>query len=205
MEEKLQADKVALIDLDGSTADYDHAVRQHLEKIRSPGEPVIRPQDDLYDNMPTWLEERVDLIKRQPGFWRTLPPIPVGLEVCSLLQELGFRLMVLTKGPKNTVQAWTEKVEWCATHLPDAGVTIVRDVESRRSKALTYGKVLYDDYPPYILHWIERRPRGRVLMLDAPHNRGFDHPQVLRVRRGIPLIAGSMERSAIVNHVTVAQ
>lgn len=204
MEETLAADKVALIDLDGSTADYDRAMREQLLKIRSPDEPVINPEDDLYDNTPPWLEERIDLIKRQPGFWRTLPPIAVGLEICHLLEELSYRLMVLTKGPKNTTSAWTEKVEWCALHLPDAGVTIVRDSDPKKSKALTYGKVLYDDYPPYILHWLARRPRGRVIMLDAPHNKNFIHPQVLRVHRDLRMFTATDVRSAIINHVTGA-
>jgi hypothetical protein len=49
--------------------------------------------------------------------------------------------------------------------------------------ACTYGKILYEDYPPYIKRWLTWRPRGRVILIDAPYNRGFEHPQVLRCYR----------------------
>jgi hypothetical protein len=60
---------------------------------------------------------------------------------------------------------------------------------------LVYGKVLYDDFPPYILRWLEWRPRGKVLMLDAQHNRDFTHPNVFRCTRD-PIAA---QRGAILD------
>ena len=97
-------DWVALIDLDGTTADYDTRMLQQLNDIASPWEQAYQlvPYGDITD----WLEARMDLIKRQPGFWEHLPPIPIGIEIAELLQsELEFRLMVLTKGPKRNVAA----------------------------------------------------------------------------------------------------
>ena len=61
--------------------------------------------------------------------------------------------------------------------MPLADVTVTHD------KGLVYGKVLFDDYPPYIERWLEHRPRGKVLMLETPYNRSFSHPNVLPILR----------------------
>jgi 5'(3')-deoxyribonucleotidase len=172
----MSSDRVALIDLDGTTADYDLALKTQLNLLRSPSEEKLEYVP--YGEMPTWLENRIDLIKRQPGFWSGLQPIPIGLHICELLQDThNLRLMVLSKGPRRTTSAWSEKVEWVTQHLPKADITITHD------KGLTYGKVLFDDYPPYILRWLEHRPRGKVLMLETPYNRTFQHPNVLKITR----------------------
>ena len=166
----------ALVDLDGSCANYDQAMVRELNKIRSPNEPEIK--NIPYGHVPAYLQHRMDLIKRQPGFWLGLPTIQIGLDICELLRDrLKFQLMVLSKGPKRTTAAWTEKVEWVAKHLPHADVTITHD------KGLVYGRILFDDYPPYILRWLAHRPRGKVLMLDTPYNQEFVHPNVLRIQQ----------------------
>jgi hypothetical protein len=96
------------------------------------------------------------------------------------LRALGFELHVLTKGPRSTPNAWSEKVEWCADHLPDANVTVTGD------KSLVYGRVLVDDWPPYFTRWLEARPRGLVVCVAHPWNEGFSpggpqaHANVLR-------------------------
>ena len=81
---------------------------------------------------------------------------------------------MLTKGPLSSPNAWSEKVEWCKEHLPDADVTI------SQNKALVYGRVLVDDYPPYFLPWLEHRPRGLVVCVAHPWNAEAAHPNVIR-------------------------
>ena len=39
------------------------------------------------------------------------------------------------------------EAQWCQHHLPGVPVTITMD------KGLVYGKVLVDDYPPYVERW----------------------------------------------------
>jgi hypothetical protein len=53
-------------------------------------------------------------------------------------------------------------------------VTITHD------KGLVYGAVLVDDWPDYILKWLEHRPRGLVIMPAHDHNAGFTHHNVVR-------------------------
>ena len=165
---------LALIDLDGTVADYDRSMREGLLKLQSPNDP---PLEESLKESPPWLEARQHLIKQSPGFWRNLPKLHRGFEIVAALRQLSFRLMVLSKGPVKTTGAWTEKLLWCQEHLPDAGVAIMSEPDA---KGLVYGNVLVDDWPPFIESWIAWRPRGLVVMLDHPYNRGYSHPKVFR-------------------------
>ena len=171
-------EKWALLDMDSSLADFEAGMKHHLLATRSPYEPEELPPEHQYPNpSPAWLKARKVLIKKLPGFWATLPVISFGMELYHAFDEWGYKRMILTKGPWKNPAAWMEKVQWCQEHVPDADITITHD------KGLVYGKVLYDDYPPYIERWLEWRPRGKVLMLDSAINKDFSHPNVLRVHR----------------------
>jgi 5'-nucleotidase len=169
------AEEEALVDLDGTIADYEGSLRSKLAPLMSPGEREVSEAD--FRDPPPWIEARMDLVKSQPGFWRGLPRIEDGFRVLELIVASGFRTSILTKGPKKAKLAWTEKVEWCEENVPHLRVTVGHD------KGLVYGRLLFDDYPVYIQRWLKHRPRGVVLMLDAPINHGFEHPQVIRVMR----------------------
>lgn len=173
------SDPVALLDLDSSLVDYEGRLRERLLETVSPMEEEWFRQHagSLWSSPPAWLKARKRLIKHQPGFWLELPVIPFGMELYQLLGELGYRRIILTRGPHKNPAAWAEKARWCEQHVPDAGITITHN------KDLVYGRVLYDDWPEYILSWLEWRPRGKVLMLDAAYNRHLQHPNVLRCQR----------------------
>lgn len=159
--------------MDGTIVDYDGRMRQELQKIASPDEFLGR---DPKEEDPPWLDARKRLIKSQPGFWRNLPRINTGFRVVDLMRDIGFTLNVLTKGPFRTTSAWTEKVEWCREHLGEIPVTVTED------KGIVYGRVLFDDWPTYMLRWLQWRPRGLGVMLSTPWNLDFNHPSVVKVR-----------------------
>jgi len=166
---------IALIDMDGTVADFDGQMQQDLDAMRAPSEgPYVAAPGDH----PPHIEARMRVIKRQPGWWRNLPVYPLGMTIVSLLRRHGFRLNILTKGPFKTTAAWSEKVGWCREHMADASVTITED------KGLVYGKVLVDDWPDYIMRWLEWRPRGLVIMPAHPWNDDFEHPNVIRFDGG---------------------
>jgi len=164
---------IALIDMDGTIADFDGAMLRELERIASPGEPSLIGQDGQSVDLPH-IRSRRKLIRNQPGFWRWLPIYPPGFEIMAELKALGFQCHVLTKGPKNEPAGWMEKVEWCRRHLPDTPVIISED------KSLVYGRVLVDDWSDYFLPWLEHRPRGLVVAPAHPWNKDVKHPQVVR-------------------------
>jgi hypothetical protein len=172
-------DKIALIDLDDTVADYSGALRTQMRALESPGEKHI---DDRPDPEPPYWEARRKLIQGQPGFWRNLLPIARGFDIVDELRASGFDLHVLTKGPRRTVSAWSEKVEWVNLHLPDASPHITSD------KSLVYGRILVDDWPPYFTDWLKVRPRGLVICVAQPWNVEYgvggskERPNVIRYR-----------------------
>ena len=180
-------DNIALVDLDGTVADFDSAMKLRLAPLCGPHEPDY---GDNYDDVPPYIKARRDLIKRQPGFWRVLPTIDLGFDVVNCLRDVGFRLNILTKCPKRNPRVWTEKVEWCVEYLPDAQITLTEE------KTNVYGKVLVDDYPPYFLPWLKVRPRGLVIAVAQPWNKDFTHPNLIRYDgTNLPQVMEAIERA----------
>jgi hypothetical protein len=166
--------QVALIDMDGTVADYDGGLRVYFEKMRSPYEP---PLEHRPDGNPPWLEARRHIVSSLPGFWRGLKPLPVGFQIVTELQDHDFDLHVLTKGPASKSVAWGEKLEWCREHLPGVSVSVTE------RKDLTYGHVLVDDWPPYFSAWLAHRPRGVVIVPAHSWNEGCEALDPSRVFR----------------------
>lgn len=168
---------VALMDLDGTLCDYDAALARDMASIASSNE---KPFDiRFHDDQPDYIKARMDLIRSNPIWWENLEPITSGMTIYKLLRECNFRIVVLTQGPRLNAEAWKGKLLWCRKHLhPDTDVIITRD------KGLVYGKILVDDFPPYIEGWLKHRPRGIVIMPDQPWNQGFEHKQVMRYKSG---------------------
>jgi 5'-nucleotidase len=168
---------VALIDMDGTLADYAGALKRDLDKLVAPEErPRLVGTLEEQEAFPH-LKARMDLIKRTPDWWLNLEPIESGFRVVKMLRDLGYDLHILTKGPRTNLGAWTQKAVWCQRWIPDADITVTHD------KGLVYGRVLVDDWPPYVQGWLEHRPRGLVIMPDQVWNQHFTHPQVIRLKQ----------------------
>ena len=165
-------ESVALFDLDGTLADFDLAMRAGMAKLAGPGDPPWDSGMHKEDEEPEYITARRRLIKAQPGFWRDLPRLEDGFKILKMARELGYRPMILSRGPRRQCAAWSEKLEWCRKHLPDIAVTLTED------KGLVYGAVLVDDWPPYIERWLTWRQRGLVIMPSRKWNLEFNHPQV---------------------------
>lgn len=160
-------DRVALVDLDGTIADYDGGLKEWMAPLMGPDEAPYAGRLEADSVSAPHLEARRKLIQRVPGFWRGLGRHALGWRALEMIREAGFPIHVLTKGPKKTPIAWAEKVEWCLEHLPDTDVTITA------KKSMVYGRVLLDDYPPYFLPWLKHRPRGIAICVSQPWNSSF--------------------------------
>ena len=152
---------IALVDLGDTLCDCTPALREGLARLRGQGESAH--EEDLVP-LPAHLESRRRKVMERAGFWRALPPRALGFEILALLQRSGFRVYVLTKGPRDAPHVWAEKVAWCRAHLPGVPVIVTDD------KAVVYGSVLVDDWLPYIQHWQRRWRTGRVIVPAQPWN-----------------------------------
>jgi hypothetical protein len=164
---------VALFDLDGTLADFPWAMERAMRRLGAPGEKSYYEEQD---GEPMHITERRRMIKRVPGFWRSLPKFKLGFDVLEIARRLNFKINILTKAPKSNYPAWSEKAEWCAENLTsfDYQVTMSED------KGIVYGKILVDDWPKYVGRWLEHRPRGLVIMPAHDYNLSFSHPNVVR-------------------------
>lgn len=167
--------KVALFDMDNTLFDYEGQIRRNLRSLMAPGETE---SIDLHDESKPYLKNRMELIKSTPGWWRNLPKHQPGFDVYDMAESIGFDCHVLTKGPdpKITPLAWTEKAQCVVDHF---GNKMSLDIVGK-NKSARYGRVLVEDYPEYILGWLQHRPRGLVILIDQHYNRNFNHKQVVR-------------------------
>ena len=72
----MPSEPIALIDLDGTLADFNGAMKSQMAELATPFELTQYPNLENED-LP-WIKARRRLIKRQPGFWEGLTPIPEG-------------------------------------------------------------------------------------------------------------------------------
>lgn len=165
--------KIALIDMDGTLFDYEGQLRKDLAALMSPEEKM---PDDLWDESLTWIKERMNLIKRVPGWWRNLPKFQLGWDVYEEIDEIGFCCQILTKGPLSKSRAWMEKVDCIQDHFGD---DVIPNIVGE-SKGGSYGRVLVDDYVPYVEDWLKYRSRGLVIMPAHDYNKDFRHENVIR-------------------------
>jgi 5'-nucleotidase len=163
---------VALFDMDGTLCDHDLGLFVEMEKLRSPTELPVKSLAER--RLPNYLINRANLIRQQESWWENLPRLKLGWDVLKVAQQLGFKIMILTQGPKSKPQGWSGKIKWLSKNLPGVDVTITRD------KGLVYGKVLVDDFPGYIERWLEHRKRGLVIMPVNEFNKDFKHSNVIR-------------------------
>jgi len=180
MNEKIEP--IALVDMDNTLCDYRGALNADLDTVLG----ADRGKLDA-----ATLRKVEDLIRNQSGWYTRLQPLPLGFAIVDMLKDIGFEIMILTKANTRFKNPWSEKVEWVAKHLPGAKMTITED------KGLVYGKVLVDDWTPYVERWLQWRPRGLALMPDQPWNQEFRHEQAIRVTLadGLTAIRGRLEEA----------
>jgi len=165
-------DLVALVDMDGTVADFDGAMTAELAKMHGPSEP--RVGTTAGKKLPRHIYARMRAVMNDHNWWANLPRLQDGFDILAELRRLGFYIMVLTQGSKKHPGSWSAKAEWCQRHLPNDDITVMRN------KGLVYGRVLVDDYPPYARLWLRNRPRGLVIMPVHAGNIKFSHKRVVK-------------------------
>lgn len=174
---------VALFDLDGTLADYDSALDRDIRQCLPPDSDI----DWRINQDKPYIKNLIKLIRSQPDWWLNLNSLQDGFLLLNLFREYRFNINILTKGPFNHSNSWSEKVDWCRSRVPDASITITEN------KSLVYGKVLVDDWPSYVEGWLAFRPRGLAILPDRPWNQGLEHPQIIRYKDNLPEIRAAID------------
>ena len=165
-------DNIALFDMDGTLVDFEKGMYNSLRPMSGPNEEVMEPP---FWDAPDHIRERIDMVMESGNWWKNLEPMKLGMELFKEAQRIGYEVHILTQGPRNTSVAWKEKLDWVRTYLGDVDITVTRN------KGLVYGKILVDDYPPYLDSWLKWRNRGLCIMPSNGHNKDYERDQVLRM------------------------
>lgn len=162
---------LVFFDLDGTLADFDKSITEHIRKMLPPGAQFSRIESEMTPEITAMYEN----VKRLPGFWRNLEVIEDGDELFEFFKHCKARLHILTRASRRNPQCWAEKVEWVNEHYPDTPITITT------KKEVTRGDVLVDDMPSYLEAWLKKNPTSKALMPDQPWNQDFTHERCMRV------------------------
>jgi len=170
----MKIELIALFDMDGTLCDFDTSLTESMRKLQSPNETPFKAIQTKKHH-PEYVENRKQIILSSVRWWQNLPQLKLGFDIWNFVGLLKIRRMILTQGPRKNPNAWSGKKLWIDKNLGEnTDITITRD------KGLVYGKILVDDYPEYVLRWLEWRPRGLVIMPANENNKNFSHHQVIR-------------------------
>lgn len=114
-----------------------------------------------------------DEVKKIPGAYLDMDPIPGALEGVRSLIGMGHEVWLATKPPTGIPQAYADKVAWVLRYLPE----LKRRIILTHDKSLLLGDVLIDDRP----HKANAEKFEGVLIKFGGN---IDWPFVLRELRG---------------------
>lgn len=115
-------------------------------------------------------EEVWDLVKEiygSPGFIRSLPVVPGGIEAVNELSERGYEVFICSAPLSNYENCVLEKYEWIKEHL---GRDWTKKLILTRDKTLVKGKILIDDRPEING---AANPEWEHILYDRPYNRNI--------------------------------
>ena len=170
----METSTIALFDMDDTLFDHNGQLNLDLEKLRKPEEEKY--SFSLNNRAPEYIILRARGIRAPKGWWANLPKFQLGWDIWDLAGELGFHREILTRANIKNPNMWIGKVECIVKNFnPVPPITITSSSKSRH-----YGRVLIDDYPPYVSEWLNHRPRGLVIMPAQEYNKQMKNPQIIR-------------------------
>jgi len=174
---KAKRKPIFLFDMDCSLFDYQSSMISRLNEMAENDTNIVADKENLWqlDN-DLKFKVKIDKIKSTPGFWRDLPPIENGFEIYKHVKTLGFKIEILTKGPRRFPNAWGEKLECCQKHFGEkVNVNVVT------TKKLFFGDILYDDFPSYLSDWLTFNDSSIAIMPVYHSNNKYFHNRLIRL------------------------
>lgn len=160
--------KIILLDMDSIIADLQGRIFElYNERYGGvDGEPLD------YKHVTTWdyfekgeVGSRIVKMFDEPGFFRSLKPIPGAIEAATQLNETHKIYIVSSVGRRHAPIA--EKVEWLQEHFPFISH---RKYVFTSAKELVRGDYLIDDAPHNVEAWKEMNPLGKALSIPYQYN-----------------------------------
>lgn len=168
---------IILFDMDCSLFDYQHSMITALNAMAENESELITVEENLWhlDNNPV-MNARQEEIKARKNWWRDLPPIALGFDIYNHCKNLGYKIEILTKGPRKFPNAWAEKLECCQIHFGSkVNVNVVTH------KQYFFGDILYDDFPSYQSAWLKQHADGLGIMPAYPSNYNYFNSRLIRL------------------------
>ncbi len=157
-----------LVDMDGVLADFEQGFFDRWQAMfpHLPAIPTTQRRHPLVqDEYPPDLREQVLSVFRQPGFFRTLPPIPGGREALEAMQAMGVDVWLCTTPLVDYRHCVVEKYAWVEAHL---GARWIRRMILTQDKTLVRANLLIDDRPNING---AATPTWEHVIFDQPYNR----------------------------------
>jgi 5'(3')-deoxyribonucleotidase len=165
--------KTALFDMDETLCDTWGQTIKDLSPYFS---KEILVGINLYDeSLPLEIRNKIKEIRNRAGWWRTLPTIESGMQLWQYMRGLGFETALASKGPYLQPHAWGEKFQWQKEILPEADEILI----SSKNKNRVDGDVLVDDWPKYVLGFLENHKKSVAIIPERPYNLDFQHPRAI--------------------------
>jgi len=168
---KKETQNIALFDMDGVLCDYDKALIKDYNKIKSKSDPEFK---NYSKKIIPFIQNRKDIIRRQPGWWENLEKKRLGFEILKIAREVGLSIYILTHAQEKFPNSWAEKVRWVKKHVKNAQIIMAEE------KWVVYGKVLIDDHPLNAKKWLNARRHGLVIMPIQKYNKNFKHERCIK-------------------------
>lgn len=152
------------VDLDSIVVDFFGGLWEDYEKVT--GERVTTDQILSWD-MSKHVGDPQALVKcfYEPGFFRKLKPIPGAIEALKVLHDNGHEITILSS--PCTAHCATEKLEWCAQHLP---FIPFGNLGIFHKKHKVTGDVLIDDGLHNVQAYRKAHPDALICGIAYPYN-----------------------------------
>jgi len=159
---------VILLDMDDVLADFEKAFFQRWRSLYPDLFFIPLDQRDRFYvelQMPPELREKARAIKREPGFFLNLEPLPGAPEAAREMLALGHEVFICTAPITACATCPMEKFQWAARHL---GPEWPKRIHISSDKTMVRGDFLVDDKPEVTGLML---PVWEHVLYDRPYNR----------------------------------
>jgi 5'-nucleotidase len=165
-----------LVDMDDVLADFDAEFlkrwrERHPEKMYVPLEE--RKNFYVKESYPKELQNLVEDIYLEPGFFRNIMPMPGGIDAVKTMAQLGLEVFFCTSPLTAYKNCVLEKYEWVDKHF---GPEWINRIVLTKDKTLVKGDILIDDKP--VITGAESTQMWEHILYDRPYNRDINRKRL---------------------------